>query len=59
MNENFSAKPPEYKGDGIAIWINTDKNGQKFLSVKILGSITINCFKNEPKKLEIKTANQL
>ena len=42
-------RPPDYRGEGIAIWINLDKNGQKYLSIKILNSINIKAFRNEPK----------
>lgn len=40
---------PKYKGDGVAVWVNTDKNGEPYLSVSILGGKAINCFKYEPK----------
>ena len=40
---------PDYKGDGVAIWKNLDKNKKPYLSVKILSGLTVNCFKNEPK----------
>lgn len=43
---------PQYKGDGVAIWINADKNGQTYLSVAVLGGKAINCFKYEPKPKE-------
>tara|TARA_R100001594_G_scaffold147038_1_gene199431 strand:+ start:1567 stop:1722 length:156 start_codon:yes stop_codon:yes gene_type:complete len=43
-------REPDYKGDGVAIWINQDKNGKNYLSVKILNSIRVNAFKNEPKE---------
>lgn len=44
-------KQPDYKGEGVAVWINTDKNGKKYLSIKVLGVIKVNAFKNEPKPL--------
>lgn len=40
---------PQYKGDGIAVWVNEDKNGEPYLSVSVLGNKAINCFKYEPK----------
>lgn len=43
---------PAYKGDGVAVWLNKDKNGQTYLSIKLLGSISVNAFKNEPKPIE-------
>jgi uncharacterized protein (DUF736 family) len=49
MTETTTGKAPDYKGDGAAAWINTDKNGKKYLSVKILNNINVNLFKYEPK----------
>lgn len=50
MAENeFTPTPPAYKGDGVAIWEATDKNGNEYFKVKVLGH-TINCFKNEKKE---------
>ena len=49
MEQNFEARQPDYRGDGCAVWVNVDKNSQKYLTIKLLGSININCFKNEPK----------
>lgn len=45
-------KQPDFKGDGIAIWINLDKNKEKYLSVKLLNSIIVNAFRNKPKPKE-------
>jgi len=45
-------REPDYKGDGVAVWINQDKNGNNYLSVKILNSIRVNAFRNEPKQLK-------
>ena len=41
---------PAYKGEGVAVWINIDKNGKKYLTIKVLGNITLNAFKYEPKR---------
>lgn len=49
MPKEFEKKQPDYKGDGVAIWKNKDKNGNMYLSVKILGGKSVPCFKNEPK----------
>ena len=43
---------PAYKGDGVAVWLEKDKNGKTFLSISLLGSIHVNAFKYEPKKQE-------
>ena len=40
---------PDYKGDGVAVWINKDKNGKQYLGIKLLNSISVNAFKYEPK----------
>jgi len=50
---------PAYKGDGVAIWKNTDKNGNTYLSVSVLGGKAVNCFKFEPKKVEITPADKI
>ena len=54
MADEKKGKRPDYKGDGIAIWINEDKNGKKYLSCKILNSINIVAFENIPKPTELK-----
>ena len=41
--------PPDFKGDGVAVWVNTDKNGKQYLSIKLLGELKVIAFKNEPK----------
>ena len=46
---------PDYKGDGIAVWANSDKNGKTYLAVKILGGITVNAFEL---KAEVKSGSQ-
>lgn len=47
--EKFTPRAPDFRGDGIAIWKDTDKNGDTFLKVSVLGGKAINCFKFEPK----------
>ena len=44
-----TGKLPAYTGDGVAVWINVDKNGKKYLSIKLVGHTPVNAFKNEPK----------
>ena len=44
-----TGKIPEFTGDGVAVWINVDKNGKKYLSIKLVGHTPVNAFKNEPK----------
>lgn len=45
---------PDFKGDGIAVWIKKDKEGNKYLSVSLFGKINIAAFKYEPKKQDNK-----
>lgn len=52
MNDKFEPKAPDYKGDGVAIWKDTDKEGRVILKVKILNMPSVVCFKNEPKPKE-------
>ena len=42
----FDTKPPTYSSDGCAAWVNQDKNGNDYLTIKIVGHNTINAFKN-------------
>ena len=48
--QTFTATKPAYRGDGIAIWKNTAKNGKPYLSVKVLGGKSIACFPVEEKE---------
>ena len=41
--------PPNFKGDGIAVWVNLDKNGKQYLTIKIVGHNNINAFAYEVK----------
>ena len=47
--KEFVPSPPEFKGDGIAIWKADDKNGKLYLRVAVLGGKAVNCFQYEPK----------
>ena len=49
MTEITKGKAPDYTSDGAAAWINKDKNGNEYISVKILGQITVNLFPNKNK----------
>ena len=48
--EEFKERQPDFKGDGVAVWIAEDKNGKPYLSIKLLNSILVRAFKNEPKE---------
>lgn len=47
--QQTTGRAPDYNGDGVAVWVNKDKNNKTYLSVKVLGHY-VNCFKVEPKK---------
>jgi len=50
LDENEKkGRAPDYKGDGIAVWVNSDKNKKTYLSIKVLDSINLKAWKNEPK----------
>lgn len=44
---------PTYKGDGVAVWVNKDKNGREYLAIKLVGHSVIAAFlpkaEDEPK----------
>ncbi len=39
-------KKPDFKGEGVAVWVNTDKNGNDYLSIKLVGHEKVIAFKN-------------
>ena len=47
-NETKGASP-DYKGDGVAVWIKKDKNGKSYLSICVAGSINVCAFPYVPK----------
>jgi hypothetical protein len=47
MTTETKDKKPDYKGDGIAVWVNKDKNGKPYLSVKLVGHTAINAWLND------------
>ena len=49
QNQN-SGRAPDFRGDGVGVWVNVDKNGKKYLSIMLLGNIRINAFKYEPQQ---------
>lgn len=49
----LTARAPDYSGDGLAVWVNKDKNKKTYLNIKVLGGKSIPCFKVEPKKAEL------
>ena len=43
---------PDYKGDGIAVWIKQKKDGEKYLSICLLGGLNLPAWKYTPKPKE-------
>jgi uncharacterized protein (DUF736 family) len=41
---------PTYSGDGIAVWVNTTKDGKPYLNVKLAGHNTVTAFLVEKKE---------
>ena len=40
---------PKYKSDGVAVWEFIDKNGNAYLSIKVVGHDYVKAFLNKPK----------
>jgi len=53
MNENQKPKgnQPQFKGDGVAVWVNETREKEKYLSIQLLGKggIKLNAFLNKPR----------
>lgn len=49
IEEDKKGTPPDYKGDGVAVWINETKEGKKYLSIKILNNKSVPAWKYEQK----------
>ena len=47
MENNFTPRKPDFKGDGISIWKSKDKNGKEYMRVCVLGGKSIACFSTE------------
>jgi hypothetical protein len=47
QTETPTTKKPDYIGDGIAIWLNTDKNNNSYLSIKMIGHNTVYASKRQ------------
>ena len=48
--KSFVARHPDFKGDGIAIWVDVTEQGQKYLRVKVLNWPALTAFKYEAPK---------
>lgn len=49
-NQNDGKRGPDFVGEGLAIWLNQDKNGKTYASVKVFGQFRVPCFKPELNK---------
>ncbi|MFH1585796.1 MAG: hypothetical protein ABIB79_03450 [archaeon] len=60
MTEETKGRAPDFSNSqqGVAVWVNESKAGEKYLSIQILGQIKLLAFKNNPKPVVV-TANQL
>ena len=53
-NEKPKGSPPDFKNNecGVAVWVNVAKNGDKYLSIQLMGKngIKVNAFKYKGKE---------
>lgn len=40
----FKGRKPDYKNDGVAVWLNQDKNGKDYLTIRLVGHEKILAF---------------
>lgn len=50
VEEQKTGRKPDYKSDGVAVWVFQDKNGNPYLSIKVVGHDYVKAFKNIPKE---------
>ena len=50
VDEKSSGRKPDYKSDGVAVWVFQDKNKKPYLSIKVVGHDYVKAFKNEPRE---------
>ena len=50
--EKKPGKKPKYSGNGVAVWVNHDKEGRERLDIKIVGHEYITAFNQEDYKHE-------
>jgi len=49
MDEKKKGTPPQYTNNGIGVWLHKTKEGEIYLSIKMVGHEVVNAFKNKPK----------
>ena len=42
--ELLKGRSPDFKGDGVAVWVNKTAEGKKYLNIKLVGHMTISAF---------------
>ena len=47
--KKVNGRAPDFRVDGVAVWVNETKNKEKYLTVKMVGHTAVNVFKNNPK----------
>ncbi len=57
MNETKTQSSPNYTSQGIAVWENLDKNGKKYLNIKIVGHSPMRAFEYTPQTKEEVVSN--
>lgn len=46
-----AGRQPDFKGDGVAVWVNKTTAGKQYLSINIFqGSVKVAAWKNEPEQ---------
>jgi len=47
MVMDSDARGPDYKGDGVSVWRNTDRNGVTYLRIVVLDSIKLRAYERD------------
>jgi len=42
-----TASKPTFKGDGVAVWENTTKEGKRYLNIRVVGHNTMKAFEQD------------
>ena len=50
IQEEKKGRTPDFKGDGVAVWVNKDKNGKQYLAINVTGHNSIAAFEYEKKE---------
>lgn len=47
-----AGSPPDFKSDGVAVWVNKTKDKETYLSIQMAGHNKVNVFKYKPRPKE-------